>query len=260
MKFTEIKSCYVGPAISPEQFIPEHFFLYLAKGRMNGYDGSQHYTLQPGEYCLVRKNCLGRYNKQRQDNEFEKVIFIFDEIFLKEFQKKHSIQSSESQHFDTFIRLRYDQKVPEFVASLMPYYTGDGQSNKDREDVHREELLLLLLQLQPELSSVLFDFGVPGKINLEAFMNRNFRFNVKLERFAYLTGRSLSAFKRDFKQVFNDTPTHWLVQRRLEEARFLIEQNKQKSTDIYLDLGFEDLSHFSFAFKRRFGINPTELV
>ena len=34
MRATEIKSCYIGPEISPEQFIPEHFFLYLAKGTM----------------------------------------------------------------------------------------------------------------------------------------------------------------------------------------------------------------------------------
>lgn len=28
MRATEIKSCYIGPEISPEQFIKEHFFLY----------------------------------------------------------------------------------------------------------------------------------------------------------------------------------------------------------------------------------------
>ncbi len=49
-------------------------------------------------------------------------------------------------------------------------------------------------------------------------MNRNYRFNVSLERFAFLSGRSLSAFKRDFKQIFDDAPGHWLVKRRLKEA------------------------------------------
>lgn len=74
-----------------------------------------------------------------------------------------------------------------------------------------------------------------------------------MEHFAFLTGRSLSAFKRDFKTVFHQTPNRWLVKRRLQEARFLIEEKKQKPTDIYMELGFEDLSHFSFAFKKEFG-------
>lgn len=30
-------------------------------------------------------------------------------------------------------------------------------------------------------------------------MNRNYKFNVSIKRFAYVAGRGLSAFKRDFK-------------------------------------------------------------
>jgi AraC-like DNA-binding protein len=49
------------------------------------------------------------------------------------------------------------------------------------------------------------------------------------------------------------------VKRRLQESHFLIEQKNKKPTEIYLDLGFEDLSHFSHAFKKLFGLTPTEL-
>jgi AraC family transcriptional regulator, exoenzyme S synthesis regulatory protein ExsA len=91
-------------------------------------------------------------------------------------------------------------------------------------------------------------------------MNKNFKFNVSIERFAYLTGRSLSAFKRDFEKIFGATPSHWLVQKRLEEAYYLINRKSKRPSDIYLDLGFEDLSHFSFAFKRLFGHTPTQVI
>ncbi|WP_228084897.1 AraC family transcriptional regulator [Mucilaginibacter sp. JRF] len=125
------------------------------------------------------------------------------------------------------------------------------------EDLKYEELLIILLKTKPELSGIFFDFGIPQKINLEAYMNRNFRFNVSLKRFAFLTGRSLSAFKRDFKAVFNETPSRWLVKKRLQEAYFLLEKEKRKPSDIYIDLGFESLSHFSIAFKRAFGVVPS---
>ncbi|WP_317194019.1 helix-turn-helix transcriptional regulator [Chryseobacterium sp. KMC2] len=68
---------------------------------------------------------------------------------------------------------------------------------------------------------MLFDFGTPGRLDLEEFMQKNDKFNVNLERFAFLTGRSLSAFKRDFKKIFNETPNRWLIKRRLQEALFL---------------------------------------
>lgn len=87
-----------------------------------------------------------------------------------------------------------------------------------------EELLIILLKQQPELATFLFDFRIPQKIDLEEFMQKNFTFNVSLNRFAFLTGRSISAFKRDFFTTFHDTPGHWLIQRRLEEAWFLIHE------------------------------------
>jgi len=257
---TEITSCYIGPEISPEQFIPEHFFLYLAKGKIEGYDGHRHYTMKGGDYCIVRKNHLARYNKQKDNDEFAKVVVIFDEGFLKKFQEKHHLREEASKHKEAFVIPSPTALIPSFIQSLMPYYNGAAKIEEAFADIKREELLLILLQTNPGLAAILFDFGTPEKIDLQSYMNRNFKFNVSLERFAYLTGRSLSAFKRDFKNIFNDTPSHWLVQKRLEEAYFLLKTKNKKPNDIYLDLGFEDLSHFSFAFKKLFGHPPTALA
>jgi len=260
MKFTEIKSCYVGPLISPEQFIAEHFFLYLIKGKMEGYDGNKYYTLLPNECCIVRKNHLARYTKHKENSEFEKVVIIFDEPFLKSFVEKNKVPHVNYSSKEAFLSVKKSKLIPSYLQSLEPYYNGDGTIDKNFSELKREELLLILLKLHPEYANIFFDFGKPGKINLEEFMNKNFKFNVSIERFAYLTGRSLSAFKRDFGEIFNDTPNRWLVQRRLEEAHFLIEKKNRKPSDIYLELGFEDLSHFSFAFKKYFGQTPTKLT
>ena len=259
MRITEITSCYIGPQISPEQFIPEHFFLYLGKGSMIGFDGTKELTLNAGDYCMACKNHLARYNKQKDEDQFEKVVIIFDELFLREFKQKHAVANIIPKPHDAFIALKSHELIPNFIVSLMPYYSWGGQIDDTFANVKREELLLILIKTNPEIVSVLFDFGIPEKIDLEAYMNRNYKFNVTLERFAYLTGRSLSSFKRDFKQIFKDSPSRWLTRRRLQEAHFLMQKKGIKPIDFYLDLGFEDLSHFSFAFKKEFGYPPTKL-
>ena len=259
MQASQIRSCYIGPEISPEEFIKEHFFLYLAKGIMHGYDGHKHYEMHEGEYCLVRKNHLARYNKERVNNEFVKVVVIFDEIFLKKFAEKHKPVIKKFRSSSTFLLLNKNKMIPEFINSLMPYYNGFGKIREKFADTKREELLLKLLATNPTLAGVLFDFGIPEKIDIEAFMNRNFRFNVAIQRFAFLTGRSLSSFKRDFTTTFNETPGRWLMQKRLREAYFLMDRKGKKPSDIYIEVGFEDLSHFSFAFKKQFGFAPTRL-
>ena len=251
---------YVVGEISPEQFIAEHTFLYIIKGIMRCYDGNKTYVFRSGEYGFARKNRLGRYKKEKEDGELEKVFVFFDEQFLRLFQEKHRTKSVEFPSTDTMVEIRRSALIPNFIRSLLPYYKGGGIIDPPFADIKREELLMILLQHQPELAGVCFDFGVPQKINLEEFMNRNYTFNVSLQRFAYLTGRSLSAFKRDFKAIFKETPNRWLVRKRLQEAHFLIEKSAKRPSDIYLDLGFEDLSHFSFAFKKLFGLAPTELA
>jgi AraC-like DNA-binding protein len=40
----------------------------------------------------------------------------------------------------------------------------------------------------------------------------------------------------------------------------IVEKKGKKPGKIYHDLGFENLSHFSFAFKRKFGPTPNEII
>ncbi len=250
---------HVGKEISPEQFIADHTFVYIIKGLMHAYDGNKHHVLKAGDCCLARKNRLARYNKEKVNDELEKVFVFFDEAFLKKFQQRYDVKATSFKSKETVIYIDKNDLLPEYIQSLLPYYHRTI-IRAPFTDVKREELLLILMQAQPELAGLLFDYGIPQKINLEEFMNRNFKFNVSIDRFAYLTGRSLSAYKRDFKKIFNETPGRWLIQKRLEEAHFLIEKKKLKPSEIYLDLGFETLQHFSFAFKKQFGETPTEFA
>ncbi len=62
------------------------------------------------------------------------------------------------------------------------------------------------------------------------------------------------------KEIFNEAPNRWLIQKRLQEAHFLMDKESKKPSEIYIDLGFEDLSHFSFVFKKQFGYAPGEIA
>ncbi|SDG60149.1 Helix-turn-helix domain-containing protein [Dyadobacter soli] len=69
-----------------------------------------------------------------------------------------------------------------------------------------------------------------------------------------------SFIERDFKEIFHDAPGKWLVKKRLQEAYLLLEKKGHKPADIYLDLGFKSLSHFSVAFKKQFNRSPAEIA
>src|ERR1035437_9062082 len=110
------------PEISPEHFIAEHFVVYVVKGIMNLFDGSEHLALKSGECCIARKNRLGRFNKIKENNELEKIIIALDEKFLRMFQEKHKIVTTKFNLADTFIKLKPNKLMSNFIHSLKPYY------------------------------------------------------------------------------------------------------------------------------------------
>jgi AraC-like DNA-binding protein len=82
----------------------------------------------------------------------------------------------------------------------------------------------------------------------------------QLEKLAFLTGRSLATFKRDFEKIFHCPPSRWLLEQRLKEAHYLMKEKNARPSEVYLDVGFESLSHFSHAFKRSYGVPPLRLA
>jgi AraC-like DNA-binding protein len=49
------------------------------------------------------------------------------------------------------------------------------------------------------------------------------------------------------------------VQKRLEDAHYLLKEKKLSASEVYLEVGFKDYSHFYVAFKKLFGIAPSVL-
>ena len=143
-----------------------------------------------------------------------------------------------------------------YFDSLLPYFEQPEQLTETLAKAKTAEAIALLLRT-PHLRNLLFDFNKPFKIDLEAYMNCHFTYNVSLAAFAKATGRSLSTFKRDFAKTFDTSPEKWLKKQRLKHAHYLIAQQQQRPSEVYLAVGFENLSHFSESFKKQFGYSPS---
>ncbi len=94
--------------------------------------------------------------------------------------------------------------------------------------------------------------------DLEAIMSENFLYNLKVEEFAQLCGRSLSSFKRDFKQVFNTTPSRWIKSMRLAHAKNLLIKTNLNINQICYESGFINSSHFIKSFKEKYNLPPLQ--
>jgi len=254
-----VYSCYHELSRKGENFVPKHTLSYQISGSFVLADDKENFAANPGDFNLIRKNQLVKFVKIPPENGvFESMnIYLSDENLIN-FSKEYHLVAENSVATKPLVPIEVNAVLQNFMASLKVLLESDLK-NQSLIDLKIKELLLILLQSQPELKNILFDFSEPFKIDLEAFMNQNYRYNVNLDRFAYLTGRSLATFKRDFEKVFQTSPHKWILQKRLNEAHFLIKEENKSASDIFVDLGFEDLSHFSYAFKKQFGYSPTKI-
>ena len=81
---------------------------------------------------------------------------------------------------------------------------------------------------------------------------------LKLEDFAYLSGRSLASFKRDFNAIYQVSPAQYIKETRLNKAKELLIATDWTIQDIAFSVGFESLSHFSRVFKQAMGQSPLD--
>lgn len=62
--------------------------------------------------------------------------------------------------------------------------------------------------------------------------------------------------KKGFKEVFG-VPVHtYVINQRLEMAKFLLEEKKLNVSDVAVRVGYLNMSHFAAAFNKRYGVNP----
>lgn len=69
----------------------------------------------------------------------------------------------------------------------------------------------------------------------------------------------LYSFIRSFKKARGVTPHQYLIETRLQAARDLIERGRCDVTEAALNCGFSTTSHFSAAFRKRWGLSPSAL-
>ncbi len=257
-------SVRAGIMMEKEQFVPAHALIHVLSGRLCVVEADSVHSFASGDTLFVRRNTLAKFTKfpEKSGVPFKTLSIFIRKSFLQDYSKREGIQSETASHAEKFCRVKKLPSSPlmeNLFDSLRLYFDSGITLGRELSDIKTRESVLLMRQLDLPLYHSLFHFTEPGKIDLEDFMSKNFVFNVPLTTFSRMTGRSLSTFKRDFKKIFDDSPSRWLKKKRLEHAYYLIKEKNKAPSDVYLEVGFENLSHFSSSFKEAYGHNPSSL-
>lgn len=250
---------YNGKVFKTEVVLEYHILVWFISGETKIIQADAAYTFNAGDIFLIPRNQLTTVINYPKDGLPHKAVaMILTKERLKDFYSRHQAIGKIQLHPKVY-RFSKHPLLESCLASLIPYFNLGENLPPNIADIKIEEAISILRSIDISVDGLLADFEEPGKINLSDFMERHFMFNMTMDRFGYLTGRSLATFRRDFKKTYNTTPQKWLTEKRLQLAHYEMVEKQRKPIDVYFEVGFENLSHFSYAFKKQFGYPPNAL-
>ena len=235
-----------------------NYIAYVVEGRKIWHTANGSYDLGKGSCVFVQKGAA--IVEQFFDTKFCFVLFfISDEFICDVLRSKSGVIRMSDKRYQTVMPVNRSELLEAFYYSMMPYFGNIREPDPSVLELKFRELILNIAddpanhELHAFFNSLL---KRPRNVSLQKIMEDNFCFNLKLEEYAVLTHRSLSAFKRDFQKQFKSTPGKWLMEKRLNHAMHLLTNSDTSVSQAAFESGFESPSHFSRSFRRHFGVPP----
>lgn len=240
---------------------PTNHFMYVLTGKKKWQGLEQEYTAKANDAAFIKKGAY--FVHQFFEEEFCVLLIFVPDEFIKKVIRKHQIECDHQpsvKSTNAVIPLHVNDILSTYIKSVLSYFPKNEPPPRQLLEVKFEELILNVLS-NPEnkqLACHFHDICLQQKIPIKEVMEANFPFNMNLEEFAKLSGRSLSTFHRDFKDAYDTTPGKWLTKKRAKYAKHLLKVENNAVSDVAFDSGFESSSHFIRIFKQYFGVTPLQ--
>jgi AraC-like DNA-binding protein len=240
----------------------QDYLVHVVSGKKTWHTPDGSWTVSDGQTLFFKKGAA--FVEQHFEADFCVLLFFIPDAIVREVVGENIAELGRPHRSEggekCAIPVTSDLGLDVFFDSMKSYFSGDERPSEPLLRLKLKELVLSILtsKANPYLSFYFRSVAGSEGPSLPGIMESNFRYRLSLEEFARLCHRSLSSFKRDFQKHFNEPPGRWLIQKRLDYAAALLLSAEDKNiTDVVFDCGFEDVSHFSKAFKKRFGKSPS---
>ncbi len=211
-----------------------------------------------GEYALYKKDSVYETTGLHLPVPyFERLVNLYPDLFGDAFRR---YQNGESFYLnDHFLRTNF-----EMYNILQQLENSNLMGNWHNAYVDAKVLELLSLMFLQEQGCVNETCNKccktcqdRDKIREAAYiLENNIDKPLTIRELALKVGINEKKLKCGFKEIFNNTVYGYLFDYKMKLAEKLLRNTQEPISEIALKCGFEYPSHFSTAFKRRFGVSP----
>ncbi len=239
--------------------LSKNVFSFLLNGTKELITQNHTTRIENDKFVIIKSgNCLMSESISLSQN-YRSMLLFFSDKAVDGFLKKYSYKYNPQQNNDPFIIAEYDRVIQNIVKSLVHLQTQPIDFINKMLPLKFEEILLYLVQIKGV--DFLLNFVHHQNPSAKSFvdtMHKNALKNLSIQELSFLCNMSVSTFKRYFDKEFQTSPIRWFQEKRLEHAAYLLQTKKMRASDVYEQIGFENLSSFVQAYKNKFGTTPKQ--
>ena len=228
-------------------------FSFVQNGQKKIYRVGECQALTAGYGMLIPEGNSIIAEHSNTAEPYSSIIIFFPAHIGKAFISAHVRKTPNPVDRSPYIHFTTNGYIDEYIRSVKNLIKAQQTLSVEMALLKVNELLTAVYEMAPGLLTGIF--GPAESIPLNVIVEKNLFNNLDLEELAFLANRSLSSFKRDFEKAYGVSPQRYIRNRKLEIACTELAKGRSAS-DLYLEYGYENLSNFNTAFKRKYGLTP----
>jgi AraC-like DNA-binding protein len=248
--------------IKADEWTEHNCFLHILGGKKRISTREESITIEKGSTVFVKKGAITL--ERIGTDPFCVLLFYFSDEYLKSFMKENSgivpRFTSNGSPNRQMIPVCMNPVLQAYYDSVIPYFTTPSSPSESLLELKFRELLLNIIsdEKNREITTYFCQLTKDLSGDLRDVMENNCFYNLQLHEYARLCHRSLSSYKRDFQLKFGIPPGRWLLERRLRHATELLHNTDKSVSEIVIESGFTNISHFDKVFKQYYGLSPLQ--
>lgn len=246
--------------ISKQQIIlNQNTFSFLIEGKKEVIFDNSDLSIDNRKFLLMKSGHCLMTEKLSEIKNYRSILLFFNNETLSKFVQKFEINNIEPKEYKSVYSFDYDTFIKRFVDSLIAISKLSKPVQQKIIEVKFEEIMLYLIELHG--SHILYSLTYNNDHHTQNFtqiVESNQLKKLTLKQLAFLCNMSVSTFKREFEKHYAQSPIKWFQNKRLEHAYYLLHQKHKKSSEIYFEVGYENLSSFIQAYKSKYHKTPKQ--